>query len=130
EEPDDITEWLAPAVHLLAARRGHLARRELHHRPSRVVDELVRGVEVGLVRGHAHSRANAERIDRRAAAHEVVDLELVETAAHEDANVLHTFGVEEPACAIGELEQVAAVQPHTRAAAHLQLPDDLDRVLY
>src|SRR5262249_30666627 len=115
EQPDQVLQRFAAAEYLLAPRLGDLVARQLHHRTARVLDQLVRRVEVRVVRRDAHPRAHAEGVDLRAGLHELVDLELVEAAADDDPHRGQAGGVELGARELREADQVAAVDAHADA---------------
>ena len=119
---------LAPAAEdLLAPGLGRLGLRELEHRASVVLDELVRRVERRRVGGDAHPGPDAERVDRRAAADQTVELDLVEPASREDPNVRRPGVVVQGSSATRQLAEVAAVEPDREVVREAELLDHLDR---
>ena len=79
-----------------------------------------------MVGRHAHPRADTEGVDRRARAHQLIDRELVEAAAREDAHLGETGTIEKPTAALGQRGEVAAVDANAEPAGELQVLDHRD----
>jgi hypothetical protein len=73
------------AEDLLRCRCGQLRRRQLHNRPARVLDQLVRQVQVRRIRRGTYLGPDSEQVDRRIRGDEVLDAVLVQPATHHDA---------------------------------------------
>jgi hypothetical protein len=102
------------AEHLLAARQRDLVQRQLDFRPGRVLDELVHDGDVGGVAARSQLGPDAERVDRRAGGHQLLDAVLVEVSGGEDLHVGQAAFVEDGAHGPGELVDVARVEPAAR----------------
>ena len=100
------------AVHLLGTRRTGLPRRQLHHRPGSVSDQLVGAVQVWRVGADPHLGAHAVGVDRRAGGGRPGDRVLVEAAASEDPGITQSGLVEERARQPGQPGEVTRVQPY------------------
>ena len=120
----------AGAPHLLGPRVGLLFRAQLQHRPPVVLDELVDRVDVRRVGGHAHLRADAERVDRARRQHQFLDLKFVQSAAGEDPGVWQLSFVESIPRLARKGLKVPAVEPDPDASGDPEFLDHLDRVVH
>src|SRR6266851_5757435 len=82
-----------------------------------------------MISGDTHPGADAEGIDLRPIAHELVDRKLVEPATGDDPDVWEAGLVEHLARLPGESDQVTAVDADSQPAGRTELLDGRDRVL-
>ena len=73
------------AEDLLRCGCGQLSRRELHDWPARVLDQLVRRVQVRRIRRGTYLGPDREQVDRRIRGYEVIDAILVQPATNHNA---------------------------------------------
>ena len=114
---------VGPAPHLFASGRSRLAGGELQHRAPVEVDELVHRVHERCVGRYTHLRPDPERVQRRPFRYQIPDLELVQAAAREDADLREAGVIEQLPGAPRELQQIAAVQPDAEPTGELQLAE-------
>ena len=125
-EPEHISERPGSPEHLLATWRRHLVTRQLHHRPVLIENKFVSAVEIRVVCRHTHLRPDSKGVDRGAPAHQVVDRELVETSAGEDAHLAQAGAVQQPPCRFGQRGEVSTVKPDPEPPLQPELMDHLD----
>ena len=105
-----------PAPHLLAPRPRRLAGRTLAPRQPGVFLKLVGAVERRHVGRGGQAGADAEAVDRRAGAEHVSDAVFVEPAACKDRHLGQPTVVEDAADALGQRDEIAAVEAHARGS--------------
>lgn len=105
--------------HLLASRVDHLAAGELGAPAAVVCHQLVGHVQRGRVLSHDELGAHAEAVDRTAGSQKRGDAVFVEARRREDLDLLETGGVEPCTGRLGQLIEVAGIQPTARTSKRL-----------